>query len=45
MIAGAKVPASKNCQYRRTTIRLRASLGSEQYHAMNSSMAWPCEIG
>ena len=44
MVAGAKVPASKNCQYRRTDNPVESkSRLAEQYHAMNSSMASePC---
>ena len=39
IVAGANGMDSRCCRYRNTTARLNASLGSEQYHAMNSSIA------
>src|SRR6266849_1257935 len=39
MVEGAKFFCSRKNRYRRTTIRLKAKRGSEQYQPMNSSMA------
>lgn len=37
--SGARCRDSRWIRYRRTTVRLKESLGSEQYHSTNSSMA------
>jgi hypothetical protein len=39
MVAGARRRLSRCWRYARTTERVNASLGSEQYHVMNSSIA------
>src|SRR6266853_5527040 len=39
MVEGARFFCSRKNRYRRTTVRLKAKRGSEQYQTMNSSMA------
>src|SRR3989442_15732046 len=48
MVEGARLFCSRKNRYRRTTVRLKANRGSEQYQPINSSIAWPydiCELG
>jgi hypothetical protein len=41
IVDGARFFCSRKNRYRSTTVRLKASLGSEQYQPMNSSIACP----
>ena len=41
IVDGARLFCSRKNRYRSTTVRLKASHGSEQYQPMNSSIAWP----
>jgi hypothetical protein len=47
IVEGARFFCSRKNRYRRTTVRLNARRGSEQYQPINSSIAWPydsCEL-
>jgi hypothetical protein len=39
IVAGARLFCSRKNRYRRTTVRLKAKRGSEQYQPINSSIA------